>query len=55
MKLAVEVAKILAECNEERCLGKRVKRVRKGEQTRNEMVKDANQQILRDSYGVRKK
>ena len=34
---------------------KEVKRVRKGEQAREEMVKDVSGQILRDGVGVRRR
>ena len=36
-------------------LGKKVKRVRKGEQARDKMVKDANGQILSDRVEVRRR
>ena len=38
-----------------RVFWKEVKRVRKGEQTREEMVKDVNGQILRDGVAVRRR
>ena len=38
-----------------RCFWKEVKRVRKGEQAREEMVKDVNGQILRDGVEVHEK
>ena len=66
MKPAVQVSKRMAdwrwgerfgndfEGNKNR-FRKEVKRVRKGEQARNEMVKDVNGQILRDGAEVRKR
>ena len=38
-----------------KCFWKEVKRVRKGEQAREEMVKDVNCQILRDGVEVRRR
>ena len=38
-----------------RCFSKEVKRVTKGEQAREEMVKDVNGQIFRDGVEVRRK
>ena len=66
MKRAVQVAKRIAhrrrgerfgndfKGNKKR-FGKEVKRVRKGEQARNKMVKDVNGQILRDGVEVRRR
>ena len=64
MKLAVQAAKRMADRRWGERLGndfegnkkmfwKEVKRVRKGEQAREEMVKDVNGQILRDGVEVR--
>ena len=66
VKLAVQAAKRMANRRWGERLGndfegnkkmfwKEVKRVRKGEQTRKEMVKDVNSQILRDSVEVRRR
>ena len=65
MKLAVQAAKRMVDRRWEERLGndfednkmmfwKEVKRVRKGEQAREEMVKDVNGQILRDCVEVRR-
>ena len=65
VKLAVQVAKRMADRRGGERLGnvfegnkkmfrKEVKRVRKGEQARDEMVKDVNGQILRDGIEVRR-
>ena len=64
MKLALQAAKRMEDRRWRERLGndfegnkkmfwKEVKRVRKGEQAREEMVKDVNGQILRDSVEVR--
>ena len=37
------------------CFWKEVKQMRKGEQVRNEMVKDVNGQILRDDVEMRRR
>ena len=65
MKLAVQAAKRMADRRWRERLGndlegnkkmfwKEVKRLRKGEQAREEMVKDVNGQILRDSVEVKR-
>ena len=66
MKRAVKVAKIMADWRWGERLGnnfqgnknmfwKKVKRVKKGEQARDVMVKDVNGQILRDGVEVRRR
>ena len=66
VKQAVQVAKRMADQRWGERLGnvfegnkkmvwKEVKRVRRGEQARNEMVKDVNDQILRDGVEVRRR
>ena len=66
MKLAVKVAKRMADWRwgerlginfegNKKMLWKEVKRVRKGEQARDEMLKDVNGQILRDGVEVRRR
>ena len=66
MKLSVQAAKRMADRRWGELLGnkfegnkkmfwKEVKRVRKGEQAREEMVKDVNGQILRDGVEVRRR
>ena len=66
VKLEVQTAKRMADRRRVRRLGndfegnkkmfwKEVKRVRKGEQARKEMVKDVSSQILRDGVEVRRR
>ena len=66
MKRAVKVAKRMPDCRRGERLGndfegnkkifwKEVKRVKKGEQAMEEMVKDVNGQILRDGVEVRRR
>ena len=66
MKLAVQAAKRMADRRwgvrlgndfegNKKMFWKEVKRVRKGEQAREEMVKDVNAQILRDGVEVRRR
>ena len=66
MKLAVQAAKRMADRRWRERLGndfegnktifwKEVKRVRKGEQAREDMVKDVSGQILRDGVEVRRR
>ena len=66
MKLAVQAAKRMADRRlgerfgndfegNKKMFWKEVKRVRKGEQAREEMVKDVNGQILRDGVEVRRR
>ena len=62
VKLAVQAAKRMADRRwgmisrvTKKMFWKEVKRVRKGEQEREEMVKDVNGQILRDGVEVRRR